>query len=53
MIDYLDLRYFNLASPRYNRHTEGGRTFIITTVQSIREKFSIIVFKTKRLGKFF
>ena len=25
---------FNLTSPRYNRETEGGRTFIITTCKT-------------------
>ena len=42
---------FNPTSPRYNRETEGGRTFTITTCKSM-EQFTF-AFKTKRLSGFF
>ena len=58
----LQTRYcnFNLTSPRYNRETEGGRTFTVTTCKAwnslslpVRQKDSVDSLKKASRNEFF
>ena len=51
---------FNLTSPRYNRETEGGRTFTVTTFKAwnslslpARQRDSVDSFKKALWNEFF